>query len=124
MTRTRAFLFFCLGWLIPGLGHFLQKKTGKGVVFCSGVLALLVLGLTMQGQVTPLYDLQPLTLIKFFGSLGNGILFFIMKLAGLGLGNARAVSFDFGTTYIVSAGIMNVLIAINAYEIALKEKHV
>jgi hypothetical protein len=123
-SRTQAIIFFLCAWAIPGLGHFLQKKIKKGIIFLSGIVVLLSLGLVMQGQIGLLYDLQPLTLIKFLGSIGNGIFFIILKLAGFGAGNAKAVTFDYGTAYLVASGFMNFLVAINAYEQARGVKHV
>ena len=123
-SRIQAFMFFLSAWAVPGLGHFLQKKIKKGIVFFSGIVILLSLGLIMKGQIGLLYDFQPLTLIKFLGSIGNGVLFIIIKLAGFGAGNARAVTFDYGTAYLVASGFMNFLVAINAYEQARGVKHV
>jgi len=123
-TRVKPFLFFLLSWTIPGLGHFLQKKKVKAGVFLIGIFSLLVLGLFMQGQIGFLYDMQPYTLVKFLGGLGIGLFYFIIRLAGLGTGNPAVVTFGFGSAYIVAAGLMNYLIAINAYEIAKKSNNV
>jgi hypothetical protein len=124
LSRIRPFLFFGLAWAFPGLGHVLQKKIAKGTVFCLGVSALVVLGLVMGGQVGVLYDLQPYTILRFVGSLGNAAAFFAVKWSGLGAGRAAASTFDFGTTYLVCAGLMNFLIAFNAYEVAREDDHV
>jgi len=123
-SRTQAFVFFLCAWAVPGLGHFLQKQMKKGIIFFSGIVILLSLGLIMQGQIGLLYDSQPLTLIKFLGSIGNGIFLIIIKLAGFGAGNARSVTFDYGTAYLVASGFMNFLVAIHAYEQARGVKHV
>jgi len=49
ISRAKPFLFFGLAWAFPGLGHFLQKRIIKGIIFFSGILALLALGLLMGG---------------------------------------------------------------------------
>jgi hypothetical protein len=118
LLRTKPYLFFGLAWAFPGLGHFLQKRIFKGIIFCSGILALLVLGLWMGGQVGLLYDLQPYTIIRFIGGLGSGLFFAAIKLAGAGAGNPLSPAFDFGSTYLVCAGLINLLIAFNAFEVA------
>jgi len=118
VSHKKPCLFFFLAWIFPGLGHFLQKRILKGVVFLSGILSLLILGLIMKGQIGFLYDYQPLTIIRFLGSLGSGVLYFLLKLTGLGAGNIGAVSFDYGSAYLISAGLLNYLIAFNAYRIA------
>jgi hypothetical protein len=124
LSKLRPYLFFGLAWAVPGLGHFLQKRMFKGIIFCSGILALLVLGLLMGGQAGLLYDLQPYTIIKFIGGLGSGLFFAAIKLAGVGTGNPLSPAFDFGSTYLVCAGLINFLVAFNAFELARKERHV
>ncbi len=123
-SRTKPYLFFGLGWAVPGLGHFLQKRVFKGLIFCSGILALLALGLLMGGQVGLLYDLQPYTIIRFIGGLGSGLVFAGIKLAGAGAGNALSPAFDFGSTYLICAGLINFLVAFNAFELAREGNHV
>jgi len=116
-SRTKPYLFFGLAWAIPGLGHFLQKRVFKGIIFFCGILALLLLGLRMGGQVGLLYDLQPYTIIKFIGGLGSGLFFAAVKLAGTGAGNPLSPAFDFGSTYLVCAGLINLLAAFNAFRL-------
>jgi hypothetical protein len=124
LSKLRPYLFFGLAWAVPGLGHFLQKRMFKGIIFCSGILALLVLGLLMGGQAGLLYDLQPYTIIKFIGGLGSGLFFAAIKLAGVGTGNPLSPAFDFGSTYLVCAGLINFLVAFNAFELAREAGHV
>lgn len=123
-SRTKPYLFFGLAWAVPGLGHFLQKRVIKGIIFCSGILALLVLGLLMGGQVGLLYDLQPYTIIRFIGGLGGGLFFAAIKMAGAGVGNPLSPAFDFGSTYLICAGLINFLAAFNAFELAREGSHV
>ena len=118
MSRAKPYLFFGLAWAFPGLGHFLQKRMVKGIIFFSGILGLVLLGLRMGGQVGLLYDYQPYTIIKFIGGVGSGLFFAAIKLAGAGIGNPISPAFDFGTTYLVSAGLINFLVAFNAFEVA------
>jgi hypothetical protein len=118
MSRAKPYLFFGLAWAFPGLGHFLQKRMVKGIIFFSGILGLVLLGLRMGGQVGLFYDYQPYTIIKFIGGVGSGLFFAAIKLAGAGTGNPISPAFDFGTTYLVSAGLINFLVAFNAFEVA------
>jgi hypothetical protein len=124
LSKTKPYLVFGLAWAFPGLGHFLQKRVFKGIVFFSGILALVLLGLRMGGQVGVLYDLQLYTILKFTGGLGNGLLLAAIKLAEAGAGNPLSPSFDFGSTYLVCAGLINFLVAFNAFEVARESAHV
>lgn len=62
--------------------------------------------------------LHPLKLLGFLGDLGSGILFFLIKLSGLGQGDISRVTHGYGTTYLVTAGLINYLVAFNAFDIA------
>jgi len=115
---------FILAWLIPGSGHFVQGKKVKGLVFFSGILALVVLGLIMSGGVTDLYDGKPLTFLGFLGSIGSGIWYFLAKISGLGAGDLASYTFFYGTTYIAVAGFLNLLIAVKAYGLAKERENV
>ncbi|MGD2091372.1 MAG: hypothetical protein PVH61_34665 [Candidatus Aminicenantes bacterium] len=96
----------------------MQRKYVKGIVFLVGVLLLLIFGLIMQGKFYDTKEFHPLMILGFLGDLGSGIFFFIIKLAGLGKGNIQAVTYHYGTTYMVSAGLINYLVALNAFDIA------
>ena len=114
----KAYGIFLISWLFPGAGHFIQKKYVKGAVFLTGIVLLLAFGLIQQGKFYDAQQLHPLLLLGFFGDLGNGIFYFIIKLLGLAGGNIEAVTYHYGTTYLVSAGLLNYLVALNAFDIA------
>lgn len=116
--NMKAYGIFFLSWLFPGLGHFIQKKYLKGIVFLAGILLLLILGVIMQGKFYDTKEFHPLMVLGFLGDLGSGLFYFIIKLAGLGKGNIQAVTYHYGTTYMVSAGLINYLVALNAFDIA------
>lgn len=116
--NMKAYGVLFLSWLFPGLGHIMQKKYVKGIVFLVGILLLLIFGLIMQGKFYDTKEFHPLMILGFLGDLGSGIFFFIIKLAGLGKGNIQAVTYHYGTTYMVSAGLINYLVALNAFDIA------
>lgn len=100
------------------MGHIVQKKYLKGVVFLTGILLLLIIGLLMEGKFYGTEQFHPLLVLGFLGDLGSGIFFFIIKLLGLGKGNISAVTYHYGTTYLVTAGLINYLVALNAFDIA------
>lgn len=121
--RVKPHLLFAVSVAVPGLGHFLQKKHTRGAVFLGGTCILLGMGLALQGRLGAPPDLQLLSLLKFAGSLGTGVFFVAAKIAGLGAGNPSALTFDIGTAYIVTAGLMNYLAACHAFETAKGIRH-
>jgi hypothetical protein len=100
------------------MGHFVQKKYLKGTVFLVGILLLLIFGIIMEGKFYDTKQFHPLLILGFLGDLGSGAFFFIIKLLGLGKGNIEAVTYHYGTTYLVTAGLINYLVALNAFDIA------
>ncbi len=118
----RPYLIFIVSWLVPGLGHILQKRTVKGVLFFCGIVLLLVLGLIMEGKFYDTRSFHPLLILGFLGDLGNGLFYLLIKFSGWAAGNIRAVTFHYGTTYMASAGLINYLVALNAFDIAKGRK--
>ncbi len=80
------------------------------------------LGIYMGGKIYSFQSENPLTILAFFSDLGNGIVFILSKIFNLGLGKMERVTFEFGTAYIAGAGLLNYLIAIDAYDIASGKK--
>jgi hypothetical protein len=114
----KSILILVVSWFVPGLGHLLQRKYVKGVVFLLSVAALVGMGLIMQGKFYDTRSLHPLLLLGFFSDVGNGVFFFAVKALGLDAGDIRALTYHYGTTYLACAGLLNYLIALNAFDIA------
>lgn len=118
MENLKPYLILLLSLLLPTSGHFILKRYKKATIFLIGLVMLLFFGLVMEGKFYTLESLHPLLLLGFLGDLGNGIFYVIIKLLGLGGGNIRSVTYHYGTTYLVTAGLLNYLIALNAFDIA------
>ncbi len=123
-TKIKPFVYFALSWMIPGFGHFLLKKKQKAVVFFFGILGLILIGLWMGGEIGALHGFQPIHVMEFIGSLGNGLFYFFFKLTGLGNGQLNSVSYHYGTAYIGVAGFLNFLIAMKVFSIVKEKMHV
>jgi hypothetical protein len=116
------YFIFCISWLVPGLGHLLQKRALKAAVFFSGILALLVMGILMKGKFYDTTVMHPLLLLGFLGDLGNGLFYFIIRFLNLAGGDIKAVTYHYGTAYLAAAGLLNYLVALNAFDIAKGRK--
>jgi hypothetical protein len=116
------YAIFMLAWLVPGLGHILQKRTVKGIVFFTGILSLLAMGILMKGKFYDTSVMHPLLLLGFVGDLGNGLFYLVIRLANLAAGDIRTVTYHYGTAYMASAGLLNYLVALNAFDIAKGRK--
>ncbi|MDH4271939.1 MAG: hypothetical protein OEW18_08180 [Candidatus Aminicenantes bacterium] len=113
---------FIAGWLVPGLGHVLQKKLWTGVAFFVSIGAMTTIGLVMGGRIYPFQTDNPLTILAFFADLGNFLIYALARLLTFGQGSLERVTFEFGTAYIAGAGLLNYLIALDAYDIAKGKK--
>ncbi len=121
--NTKAIAYLILGWFIPGLGHAALKKFKRALFFFVAILSMSALGLFMGGRVYSFQTENPLTILAFFSDIGTGILFLLTKIFSFGLGNLRSISFEFGTAYIAGAGLLNYLVALDAYDIAAGKKN-
>ena len=118
MDNLKPYLILILSLILPTSGHFILKRYKKATIFLIGLILLLIFGLVMEGKFYSLESLHPLLLLGFLGDLGNGIFYIIIKLLGYGAGNIRSITFHYGTTYLATAGLLNYLIALNAFDIA------
>ena len=109
-------------WLVPGAGHLWQGRTQKGTVFLIAIPVMFVLGLWLDGRLFPFEPSQPLVALAAFASVGNGIPYFIASLLGLGQGVVTAATYDYGNTFLIVAGLLNMLVVLDAYDIALGRK--
>ncbi len=118
----KAAFYLIAGWFVPGLGHLLQKKVGRAVAFFAAILAMALMGISMGGRIYPFQTENPLTILAFFADLGNFLTYALSRFFGFGQGALERVTFEFGTAYIAGAGLLNYLIAIDAYDIARGKK--
>jgi hypothetical protein len=120
--KFKAFLFMALGWIVPGLGHVSQKRYARGAVFFVSIFAMTGLGLIMGGKAYPFQTENPLTILAFFADVGNGLFYILSRFLPIGPGFLERMTFEFGTAYIAGAGLLNYLIALDAYDIAKGKK--
>jgi hypothetical protein len=110
-----------LGWLVPGAGHLLCRKPIRAALLFVSITSLFVLGLMMQGKLySSAADL--LDILGLAGDLGNGVLFFVSKLAGLGTLPVQVTTADYGTRFIVVAGLLNFMAAVDAHNLRIGRK--
>jgi hypothetical protein len=128
-SEASGWLFGTLGWLIPGLGHLVQKRFDRALVFFVSVMAMGVLGLLMGGKLyAPPFEggqgafVTLLHLLGFLGDLGAGLLFFFSAAMGMGREYMDRALGDYGTVFFLCAGLLNLLTALDAYDIAVGKK--
>jgi hypothetical protein len=106
-----------IGWLIPGAGHLIQKRWIRGLLIMGSIVIMFLLGLAMQGRVYRPNGGDILDILGFVGDVGAGGLYIVTRALDLGQGTA-----DYGTKYIIVAGLLNFICAADAYHIAIGKK--
>lgn len=113
-------------WLIPGGGHFLQKRTGRGALILASVTLMFLFGLAMRGMMfTPERGDILTTLINYGGflcNLASGALYIVARMFGYSVPDQPGDVHDYGTKFLVTAGLLNVLAMVDAFEIATGKK--
>ena len=121
-TGSMAIIAPLAGWLVPGLGHLIQRRWIRGLLLMLAVFIMFFAGLGMQGKVYGFNTGDLLDILGFVGDLGSGLLYFIARAMDWGAGNIQRAVADYGTKYIVVAGLLNIISAVDAYHIAIGKK--
>ena len=119
--NKRAVVAMVLAYLVPGAGHFYLGYRARAVAFCAIVVLLFGLGLAIDGSLYTLLDSinggALLKLLASFGSIGAGLMYFIAAAMGPH-GDVRSITFEYGTTFTLTAGLMNLLLVLDCFDIA------
>ncbi len=111
-----------VGWLIPGGGHLIQQRWIRGLLLMASVTILFVLGILMEGKVYTANAGDILDMLGFVGDVGAGGLYIVSRALDIGRGAINLATADYGTKYIIIAGLLNVISAVDAYHIAIGKK--
>ena len=122
-TQSGALVLLCVAaWAIPGAGHLWLGRRNKGVVLLIALPLMFVIGLALQGRLFPFDPSDPLVLLAALADLGIGLTYFLASALGYGTGNVRAVTYEYGNAFLIVAGLLNLLVVIDAYDVALGRK--
>jgi hypothetical protein len=111
-----------VGWLIPGGGHILLKRYGRGVLLLISVVSMFLIGLGMQGRIYKPNGGDVLDILGFVGDVGSGVLYFLARIMDWGNVMAANAAADYGKTFLIVAGLLNFIAAADAHHIALGKK--
>lgn len=116
-------VLLCLAaWIIPGAGHLWMGRRQKGIVFLLALPVMFLIGLLLKGRVFPFELSDPLVALAAVANLLAGAPWMIARMMDAGAGTVTAASYEYGNCFLIVAGLLNFLVILDAYDIALGRK--
>jgi hypothetical protein len=120
---TGGLVLLCLAaWAVPGAGHLYLGRKLKGLMFLVLLPLMFAIGLVISGQLFPFNLSEPLVGLMALADLGIGLPYFVANAFGAGAGDVRDVTYEYGNAYLIVAGLLNLLVVVDAYDTALGRK--
>jgi len=111
-----------VAWFIPGAGHMIQRRWIRGALLFISIVTLFVLGLAMQGRIYKANGGDILEMLGFIGDVGAGALYVLSLAMDWGQGAIAFATADYGTKFMIVAGLLNFIAVADAYHIAIGKK--
>ncbi|MBI4169952.1 MAG: hypothetical protein HY510_08450 [Acidobacteria bacterium] len=143
-SAARSLVSCLLAWFLPGLGHVYLGRKGRGAVFCVVVLATFGLGIASDGAASLVDRGQALTYLATFDNVATGpiellsrqrtygrIVYLLpreenhperVELTGRLRDRVRSVTYEYGNAFLLTAGLMNILLILDTFDIAVGRK--
>ena len=109
-------------WAIPGAGHLWLGRRQKAAVFFVALLAMFVSGLLLKGRLFPFEFSEPLVALAAFANAGMGLPWILALMMDAGKGVVTAISYEYGNCFLIVAGLLNFLVVLDAFDIAVGRK--
>jgi hypothetical protein len=121
-SRSNPYLVGVMAWVVPGFGHLWLGRRQKGLIFLVALISMFAFGLWLKGRLFPFQLSEPLVALMAFADLGMGLPYLIAKVLGVDRGNVILITYDYGNAFIIVAGLLNMLVVLDAFDIAAGRK--
>ena len=111
-----------LAWAVPGAAHFWLGRRQKAVVFLVVLSLMFAIGLVLRGRIFPFEFSEPLVALAAIADVGLGVPWVLARMMGAGSGVVTATTFEYGNTFLIVAGLLNFLVVLDAFDIAMGRK--
>jgi hypothetical protein len=116
-----------VSWLVPGSGHLLQRRLGRGAVLAAVVWVMFAIAIASGGAHYPGFEFKDgalLYLLNIFARFGNGLgaVVSMIMAANPSPQIAAAATFEYGGRFLEVAGLLNYLAALDAVDLAVGRK--
>jgi len=122
MAGSKLFGYLVIAWLIPGAGHYLLGKRVRAVAFLILVLASVAIGCSLGGNLHRILPNEPLTILATIGAMGMGVPYFILRYAAGYVGDMISTTYEYGSAFLLTAGLMNLLLILDVLDIGRGKK--
>ena len=100
----------------------MQGRRQKAIVFFCALVAMFAIGLALKGRLAAFDFSDPLVGLAAVANLGMGLPYVLARVLDLGQGTVTAASYEYGNTFLIVSGLLNMLVAIDAYDVRLGRK--
>jgi hypothetical protein len=127
-TSTTAYagpqpwLVLAVAWLIPGAGHLWLGRRQKGLTFLIVLPFMFLLGLLLKGRLFPFEPTEPLVFLAALADVGAGLPNLVARVLGYGAGQVTAITWEYGNTFTIVAGLLNMLVVLDAFDVTQGRK--
>ena len=121
-STVSPMLVLLAGWLLPGAGHLLLRRHIRGLLLLVSIASMFFIGVALQGKVYSPNTGELLDMLNFAGDLGTGLLYGIARIFDWGTAPIQLATADYGTKFIVVAGLLNIVAAVDAHSLATGRK--
>jgi hypothetical protein len=122
-SLARSVFIAVAGWIIPGLGHLVQRRIGRAMAGIIAVGTMAMIGLWMRGNIFPARSDDAFGLLGFIADAGSGIFYFLAHTIEKNGPDVSRAAGDYGTRLIATAGVLNMLFVLDALEISRGHKN-
>jgi hypothetical protein len=122
-VQSGSLALLCLtAWAIPGAGHLWCGRRVKGLAFLIVLPLMFAIGLAIDGRLFPVDLSSPLVGLAGLANIGIGVPYFVARLLDAGGGDVRALTYEYGNAFTIVAGLLNLLVVLDAHDIAVGRK--
>jgi hypothetical protein len=114
----RALALCLLAWIVPTAGHLALGRRGRAAIFAAVLSVCVLVGVGFEGELHRLVPGQPLSLLFTLGAMGLGAPYFALRFLIGYQGVPEAGGFEYGTVFLLSAGLMNLLLVLDVWDLA------
>jgi hypothetical protein len=122
VSPLRACVICAAAWIVPGAGHLWLGRRQKGLIFLITLPLMFAAGLWLEGRLFPFDIQQPIVALMALADIGMVMPYVIAKALGVDSGRVVAITYEYGNHFIVVAGLLNMLVVLDAYDVARGRK--